>query len=154
MQISDFALIKGLHDLFSAIWVGGLIVLGFVMIPVSKEVLGMSPQFKTLLLSLHKRLSIFIFASMGGLIVTGMLEARRSPSFDGIFNFGSPYSTLLAVKHILVIAMIVVALCRSFVLRRQSGDSAGQAKLGGILLYLNILLGVAVLLLSGAVGAL
>ncbi|MCK4489556.1 MAG: hypothetical protein KAU23_04810 [Anaerolineales bacterium] len=37
---------------------------------------------------------------------TGLLQANRSPAFEGLFSFGNAYSTVLAIKHILVVAII------------------------------------------------
>jgi putative copper export protein len=145
-----FALVTFLHDLFTAVWIGGLITLGITVLPAAKQVLGMGPQTKKLMDTIQKRLSVLVYVSIVGLVLTGMLQARRSPAFQGLFSFGNTYSTVLTLKHILVVVMVGVALYRSLVLGRQSGPSTpSQEKLSGVLLYLNILLGIAVLLLSG-----
>ena len=145
-----FAVITFLHDLFTAVWVGGLITLGITVLPSAKKVLGMGPQTKKLMDAIQKRLSVLVYVSIVGLVLTGFLQANRSPAFQGLFSFGNPYSTVLTLKHILVLAMIAVALYRSLVLGRRSGPSTpSQEKLGAGLLFLNIVLGVAVLLLSG-----
>jgi putative copper export protein len=145
-----FALVTFLHDLFTAVWIGGLITLGITVLPAARQVLGMGPQTKKLMDAIQKRLSVLVYVSIVGLILTGVLQARRSPAFQGLFSFGNTYSTVLALKHILVVVMVGVALYRSLVLGRQSGPSTpSQEKLSGVLLYLNILLGIAVLLLSG-----
>jgi putative copper export protein len=145
-----FAVITFLHDLFTAVWVGGLITLGITVLPSAKKVLGMGPQTKKLMDAIQKRLSVLVYVSIVGLVLTGFLQANRSQAFQGLFSFGNPYSTVLTLKHILVLAMIAVALYRSLVLGRRSGPSTpSQEKLSAGLLFLNIVLGVAVLLLSG-----
>jgi len=145
-----FAVITFLHDLFTAVWIGGLITLGITVLPSAKKVLGMGPQTKKLMDAIQKRLSVLVYVSIVGLVLTGFLQANRSPAFQGLFSFGNPYSTVLTLKHILVLAMIAVALYRSLVLGRRSGPSTpSQEKLSAGLLFLNIVLGVAVLLLSG-----
>lgn len=150
-----FGLVIFLHDLFTATWIGGLIALGLVVLPSARKVLGAGPQTKKLLETIQKRLSVFIYVSIGGLVVTGLLMANRSPAFQGLLSFGSAYSTALAIKHLLVLTMIAVALYRSLVLGRRSGPpSPAQEKLSAGLLFLNIILGVAVLLLSGLCAAL
>jgi len=145
-----FAVITFLHDLFTAVWIGGLITLGITVLPSAKKVLGMGPQTKKLMDAIQKRLSVLVYVSIVGLVLTGFLQANRSPAFQGLFSFGNSYSTVLTLKHILVLAMIAVALYRSLVLGRRSGPSTpSQEKLSAGLLFLNIVLGVAVLLLSG-----
>jgi putative copper export protein len=38
-QTIVFALVTFLHDLFTAVWIGGLITLGFTVMPSTKKVL-------------------------------------------------------------------------------------------------------------------
>ena len=110
----------------------------------------MGPQTKQLMDTIQKRLSVLVYISIVGLVLTGLLQANRSPAFQGLFSFASTYSTVLSLKHILVLAMIAVALIRSLVLGRRSGpQTPDQEKLKVGLLFLNIALGIGVLLLSG-----
>ena len=69
-------------------------------------------------MAVQARLSRFAWVSIVGLAVTGMLMARRSPAFGGIFSFANPYAAVLSIKHILVLLMIVLALYRSLFLMR------------------------------------
>ena len=142
-----FALITFLHDLFTAVWIGGLITLGITVMPSAKKVLGKGPQTKKLMDTIQKRNSILVYVSMVGLVLTGLLQANGSPAFEGLFSFGNAYSAILAIKHILVVAMIAVSLYRSLALRNTSTPT--QEKLKATLLILNIILGVSILLLSG-----
>jgi len=145
-----FAIVTFLHDLFTAVWIGGLITVGITVMPSAKKVLGLGPQTKQLMDAIQKRLSVLVYVSIVGLVLTGLLQANRNPAFQGLFSFGNSYSIVLSLKHILVLAMIAVALYRSLVLGRKSGPSTpSQEKLKAGLLFLNIALGIAVLLLSG-----
>ena len=154
-QQTVFAIVTFLHDLFTAVWIGGLITMGVTVLPSAKKVLGMGPQTKKLMDAIQKRLSVLIYVSIVGLVLTGLLLSNRSPAFQGLLSFGNPYSTVLTLKHVLVLVMIAVALIRSLVLGRQSGPPApSQEKLKAGLLFLNIVLGIGVLLLSGFTAAL
>lgn len=147
-----FAIVTFLHDLFTAVWVGGLIVLGLVVMPSARKVLGMGPQTKKLMEAIQKRMSVLVYVSIVGLWLTGVLLSRRSPASQGLFQFGNPYATVLAFKHLLVLLMVAVALLRSLALRRVSGPTQERLKAG--LLFLNIALGILVLILSGFSAAL
>ena len=103
---------------------------------------------------LKKRLSALVYASIVGLLATGLLMSNRAPAYLGLFSFGNLYSTLLTVKHILVLLMIGVALYRSLVLGRKSGPPERWQKLNAGLLLLNIVLGIGVMLLSGLTASL
>ena len=82
-----FALVTFLHDLFTAVWIGGLITLGLSVIPTAKKVLGKGPQTKKFVDAIQKRLSVLVYVSIVGLLLTGLLQANRSPAFQGLFNF-------------------------------------------------------------------
>lgn len=142
-----FAIVTFLHDLFTVIWVGGLITLGVVVLPSARKVLGMGPDTKKLMDVIQRRLSVMVYISIAGLLATGLLLSNRSPAFQGLFRFGNAYSFVLAFKHLLVLLMVGVALLRSLALRRVSGPA--QERLKAALLFLNIALGVLVLILSG-----
>lgn len=144
------AIVVFLHDLFTAIWIGGLITLTLTVLPSARQVLGKGPQMKKLLNAIQKRLSVLVYVSIVGLIVTGVLHANRNPAFEGLFHFGSAYSTALSLKHIAVVVMIGVTLFRSLVLgRRREPLTPAQEKLNMGLLLLNLVLGIVVLLLTG-----
>lgn len=146
-----FAIVIFLHDLFTVIWIGGLIGMGFVFLPAARRVLGMGPQLQELADAVQRRLSLLVWTSIVGLIVTGLLLARRAPAFLGLFQTGNAYSAVLAGKHLLVLLMIGVTALRSLVLRRADPR---WMQLKGALVVLNMALGVLVLLLSGFSAAL
>ncbi len=146
------ALVTFLHDLLTAVWIGGLITLGLTVMPSIKKILGKGPETKKLMDAIQKRHSVFIYVSMIGLVLTGFLQANRTSAYLGLFNFGNTYSAVLAVKHILVIAMIAIAMYRSLALAQAS--TPNQENLKKVLLILNIIIGVSILLLSGFTAAL
>jgi len=147
-----FAMVTFLHDLFTAVWIGGLITLGLTVMPSIKKMLGKGPETKKLMDTIQKRQSVLTYVSLVGLVLTGLLQANRTSAFLGLFSLGNTYSAVLAVKHILVLAMIVIALYRSLALSKTTTHS--QEKLKAVLLILNIIFGVSILLLSGFATAL
>jgi putative copper export protein len=154
-NIITITLVTFLHDLFTAAWVGGLILLGLSALPAMKKVLGGRPEMRQVMSAIQRRHRIVVYISIFGLLLTGLLQSRRATNFEGLFSTANPYAAALTVKHIFVLLMIAVALYRSLVLGRGSGPrSAAQERLNGVLLYLNMILGVLVLLVSGYVTAL
>ena len=151
-QTIIFGLVTFLHDLFTATWIGGLITLGLTVMPSVKKILGKGPETKKLMDVIQKRHSVLVYVSMIGLVLTGILQANRSPAFLGLFSLGNTYSAVLAVKHILVLLMIVIALYRSLALSKTTTHA--QEKLKAALLILNIVFGISILLLSGLTAAL
>lgn len=150
-----FALVTFVHNLCTAIWIGGLLTLGLSVLPAARSVLGMGPQTKKLMHAIQERLSRLVYASIVGLIATGMLLSRRNLAFTGLFSFANPYSTVLSLKHILVIGMVALALLRSLWFSRDGKPSnPTREKQSVAILLLNMVLGVGVLLLSGLGAAL
>lgn len=145
-----FALVTFLHDLFTVVWIGGLFALALVVLPVALGMWGRGPEVRRLMDAIQRRLSPLVFISILGLAVTGALLARRNPAFRGLFSFDNPYSAALALKHAVVLLMVAVALLRRVALRDAAQPPrAAVERLKGALLYLNLALGVLVLLLSG-----
>jgi len=150
-----FALVSFFHDLFTAIWIGGLIVTAFTYMPAVKEVLGGTPQMKMVMSAFQKRQSVWVYVSIVGLILTGLLMSNRSPEFERLFAFSNPYSVALTIKHILVLVMIGLSLYRSLVLGREEGlSSPSREQLNVRLLLINVVMAFLVLLTSGFVAAL
>ena len=107
---------------------GGLIVLGVVILPVTSNTLGRGAKTKELIDKIQDRLSTLVYISMVGLLGTSMLLAKREPQFEGLFSFTKGYSIVLAIKHILVILMIVVALFRRIALKQRGRPTATETQ--------------------------
>lgn len=154
VQTLVFAFVTFLHDLFTVIWMGGLIVTVISYLPALKKALGPGPQVKKVMSAFQNRQSIWVYISMGGLILTGLLLSNRNPEFDSLFGFGNAYSVALSIKHILVILMIGITLYRSLVISRpQAVMTPEKEQLSLKLLIINVFLAVAVLFSSGLVAA-
>jgi putative copper export protein len=145
-----FGTIKSLHDLFTALWVGGLLTTTITFLPTLKSVTDKSMAFRKLLPSYHRRLRVIALVSMIGLWVTGLLLSRQSTAFAGLFDFSTTYNVLLSSKHLIIIVMVLIALYRGFVLgKKVENFTAKEQKLYVSLLIITTILGVSVLFLSG-----
>lgn len=148
-----FGLVTFLHDLFTAIWIGGLFTLALSVFPAVRNNFGKSPQTQQLSKSIQKRHSVWVYISLVGLIITGLLLSKQSPDFLGLFQFGDYYSMLLSSKHILVILMIAASLYRSLALGKKDQLTTRQQKTSFLLLISNLTAGLLVLLISGLLSA-
>lgn len=154
MKTVIFALVTGLHNLFTAVWIGGLIVTLITYLPVLKKVLGPGPQLKNVMTAFQKRQSLWVIISMLGLVLTGLLLSKRDPQFVGLFSFDNPFSIALSIKHILVLLMIAISLYRSLVLGRAGSNTApNKEKVSFSLLVINTVLAFLVLFSTGAITA-
>lgn len=145
-----FGLIKSFHDLFTAMWIGGLLTTALVFMPSLRRQGKNQGNSSNLLKTFQSRLSTFTLISILGLWATGLLLGRQSPGYAGFMNFSSTYNMLISVKHLVIFGMIIIALIRRFVVGKEIDSfTAQRKKLYAGLLILNTVLGVTVLFLSG-----
>lgn len=155
MKTVIFALATGFHDLFTVVWIGGLIVTLITYLPSLKSVFGRGPQLKNVMTAFRKRQSVWVYISMAGLILTGLMLSQRDPQFVHLFGFSNPFSIALSIKHIFVLLMIAVTLYRSLVLERKGATTTPKKeKLSFQLLVINAILAILVLFSTGAISAL
>lgn len=147
-----FGIVTALHDLFTAAWIGGLLTLVLSVLPAAKRTLGMEPT-QRLMDAIQKRMSVVTYVSMVGLAVTGLLLSNRASGFTGLFAFGTRYAALLSLKHIAMLLMVGLALLRSLGLARLNLPVVRKQKLSLGLLVGTLVLGVAVLVLTGLLAA-
>lgn len=143
-----------LHNLFTALWVGGLLMLSLAVLPGLKKAFGHSTESEKAMDAITRQQRKFVLISIIGLLITGVLLARTSAGFRGLFNFSNTFGALLSIKHILVFLMTVVTLVRAFGFRKlETAKDLAKKKTSLVLMHLNAILGVLVLLLSGLVAA-
>lgn len=120
-------LIDWLHLLAVSIWIGGLLVLGFVLRvalnPINDE------EAATAFTLIARRFSTLASVCVVALLITGLFHPRlRLMSFSTLFWI--PYGWTLLVKLSLVMLMLMLAgLNRSYLLPRLSRGSDGRARL-------------------------
>ncbi len=149
------ALLAFLHNLFTAAWVGGMIAMAIAVAPAIRAVAGQGQKGQDLQKAIFRRLSVVAKLSILGLVATGVLIARRSAKWEGLFNLSDAYHIVLSIKHALVIAMIAIAAARASMLSRRGVTlSRHAARVANTLLIINAALGVAVLALGSYAGVL
>jgi len=147
-------LVKFLHDLFTATWIGGLFTLAIVVLPSIKNTMGMNPESKKLIMAIRKRLNGIVWVSIIGLLVTGILLSNSSPLFGGLFAIADEYNILLTIKHIVIALMVIIVIVRGHVLSRLTNTPPQKIeKISKVLMMLNLVFGIVVLLLSGFTAA-
>ena len=142
------ALILFLHDLFTVLWIGGILFMALVMMPALRAARvgsampagGGEGPLAALVKNVQARLGVVSIVSLVGLVVTGILLARRNGAV-GFMRFDTAYAAVLSAKHLLTVALVAVSL-----LRRRLLSSGGRAS--RTLLAASAALSVAILALS------
>lgn len=142
------------HDLFTAIWIGGLIMLTLTTLPVLKKELGHCAETEQLMDAIMNRHSKWVFVSILGLAISGLLLSKRSGNFSGLLSFNGLYNTLLSIKHLLMVVMTGLTALRAFGLKSlEKAPDMRKKKMSLLAMHANALVGVVVLLLSGFLAA-
>ncbi|MGI6740370.1 MAG: hypothetical protein ACOX7C_02620 [Brevefilum sp.] len=145
-----FGLMSSLHDVFTALWVGGLLTTALSLMPALKKLGIKSDPARQILKSYQNRLRVFTVISVVVLWITGLLLAKQSGTGFNLLSFATPYHALISVKHLIVTLMVMIGIYRGFILGRKVDDfTAQQQKMYAILIFINAFLGIVVLFLSG-----
>lgn len=145
-------LINFLHELFTVIWIGGMLLLVLVIMPILKKQFE-EDKFNQINKMIKKRLSIFTYVAIVVLMVTGLLLTNQSALTTRFLSFEGSYATLLSIKHILFILLALIAIFRSAILDKIKGiEKESKHKIAKILLLLNVIFAIAVLFLSSYLG--
>lgn len=149
MNNTLIVIVKFLHDLFTAIWIGGLFLITLSLFPALKKTFGHSAESEKVMDAVMQRQGKWVMLSIIGLAVTGILLARSSGRMTGLMRFDSSYTSMLTVKHLLMILMVIIALTRFFGFRKlEKQANMNRKKISLLLMHLNTFLGVLALLLS------
>ncbi len=146
-----------LHILAAVIWIGGMLFLSLVAVPVMRQV--NSPLLRAdLFRKMAWRFRRLVWICLAVLILTGTVNV----AFYGDTTQGSPYLKVLGIKLGLVAVLVAMGVAHDFIIgpraaRAQSRD--GLLPTGTDLLMvqlapwvgrLNLLLGVIILVLAAA----
>ena len=93
-----------LHALATVIFIGHYLLLTLIYLPV----LAKAPSGGTLLSAISKRSRSWMYVSLIVFAVTGIYLTFADSNYLGLGNFGNVWGVLMLVKHILILAMIVM----------------------------------------------
>jgi uncharacterized membrane protein len=147
MTESLLALTNGLHTLAAVVFVGYFVLLSMLFLPI---LAGAEAGGRAALGVLSKRSRPVLYVSILVFALTGVYLTFVDPNYHGVGNFNTPWAVLMLVKHILIVAMIVIGfwyngLLKLGVVLRSSPDNV-QA-IGQFRVYSNLMAFCGVLIL-------
>lgn len=138
-----------LHSIFTIIWIGGLVMIVITVLPAAKNSLESNKQVQLLMHGILKRHRLWVYISIAGLMLTGVIQARSAANFSGMMRFDTTYSSIVSIKFILTIVMVGVALFRSIFFGKKGVTATPQQnKLSLKLVFVNASIGLLILLAS------
>ena len=129
-----------LHIGATVIWIGGILLITFLVVPELNRALEDQPTLYRLLRRLRRRFTLLGNLALAMLIVTGLLQMSTDPNYDGLLRFENRWSQVLLLKHALLIVMALCGLILQFglapslertslLLERDRGDLAAWRRL-------------------------
>jgi len=112
-----------LHMLATVVWIGGLASLVLLVLPPAQESLQ-PDQLADLMSRIQKRLDPLAWFCLVILVATGLFQMSANPNYDGFMAFNNSWAVSILVKHILFLAMVLLAAYQTWwllpALRRES----------------------------------
>lgn len=146
-----------LHMLATVAWIGGLVALVVLVLPVARRVLE-ADSYAIFLEQVQRRLDPLGWLSLAVLLATGLFQMSANPNYEGFFSISNRWAVAILIKHILFFGMIGVSAymtwgalpsLRRIALLRAKGIEAEDAeklqKRETLLLRINLILGILIL---------
>jgi uncharacterized membrane protein len=143
------ALSTWLHTLATVVWIGYYVFTTLIYLPVFERQMQVD-ALRDLLEGVSARLRPFFGGSLLIFLVTGTHLMLINESYLGLGNFfGNPWSVLIVIKHVLVLAFLALAVYSERAFLGQISDKNPKAlKQFRWALNINTVLGVTILLLT------
>ncbi len=143
------ALSTWLHALATIVWIGYYVFTSLIYLPVFERQMQAN-ALRDLLEQVSARLRPFFGGSLLIFLVTGTHLMLINEKYLGLGNFfGNPWSVLIVIKHVLVLAFLALAIFSERAFLGQISDQKPEAlKQFRWALNINTVLGVAILLLT------
>ena len=146
-----------LHMLATVAWIGGLVALVVLILPVARRVLDAN-NYSHFLDNLQRRLDPLSWFSLAILLATGLFQLSSNPNYEGFLSISNRWAISILVKHILFFGMIGVSAymtwgllpnLRRIALMRSKGIETEETekleKREVILIRINLILGILIL---------
>ncbi len=149
MTIILVALSTWLHVLATIVMIGYYLFTSLIFLPVFERQMQAN-ALRDLLEQVSARLRPFFGGSLLIFIVTGTHLMLINENYRGLGNFfGNPWSILIVIKHVLVLAFLALAVFSERVYLRQVGDENPKAlKQFRVAFNITTVMGVVILLLT------
>lgn len=145
------------HLLATVIWIGGIFMVLWVILPSARNSLEAS-AIGGLMKEITRKFTPLANLSILVMVVTGVILAVYAEKFAGFFNVSNIWNGILFFKHVIVALMILIHFYRGLVLAprigKLSAQSAGSTEISRLqklslnLVKTNMVLGIIVLLFT------
>jgi uncharacterized membrane protein len=120
-----------LHMLATVAWIGSLVSIYVLILPISGRALKPVDEL-ALLDGVQKRLEPIAWFSVSLLVVTGLFQMSVNPHYNGFLSTSGQWSLAILAKHMLVVVLVAVSAVhtwdvlpsmRRLLMRRDKADA-------------------------------
>lgn len=97
-----------LHMLATVAWLGGLVALVVLVLPLARRILD-ADNYVVFLEQIQRRLDPLGWLSLAVLLATGLFQLSANPSYEGFLSISNRWAVTILIKHILFFGMIAVS---------------------------------------------
>jgi uncharacterized membrane protein len=149
------ALMFWIHFLAAVTLVGSLVATSILVLPAARTLNSLDQL--NLIAAIQKRMEPAVWFSISLLIVTGLFQMSLNVHYNGFLSISNQWTIAILVKHILVVALIVVSAVqtwdifptvRRLLLRKDKASQDEVVKLQGRAVWLmraNLILAILIL---------
>lgn len=150
-------LIYWTHMIATVVWIGGLSLLVFLVIPITTRILPADSQV-IYYEQLQKKFDPVSWLCLILLVATGMFQMSANPNYEGFLAVNNRWAVAILIKHLLFgvmvavnggLSWVVVPGLKNAALRRKKGleapDEIRLRRREVLLLRANFLLGILIL---------
>ncbi len=156
------ALTYWLHMVATVVWIGGIVMANFIVVPLSRSMLTETAYF-LFYERLSQRLQSIGWVALAVLTATGLFQMSAHPAYQGFLVIESAWAVAIFLKHIAVAGMVLAGIGMTWGVMPQlrrlnylltTGKRVDEATRGQLhhrqarLWRLNLVLSVVVLLLT------
>ncbi|MCY4070829.1 MAG: CopD family protein [Chloroflexi bacterium] len=98
------------HILATVVWIGGILLITFLVIPQVNNVLEDQTALHQILFRIRGRFAQVSNLALAVLIVTGLLQMTADPNYGGLLRLHNQWSRVLLLKHLLIAIMAILGL--------------------------------------------
>jgi uncharacterized membrane protein len=141
-----FSLSTWLHAVATVVLIGHYLLLTVICLPVLAQEQGGG----VMLSAISKRSRSWLYASLLVFAITGIHLTVADANYLSLGNFDNPWSILMLVKHVLVLAMLALGFWFNAVLRvgpAMSSDVSGKQAIASFSLYARLMAGIGLVVL-------
>lgn len=167
MDLFILSIVNWLHLLATVLWIGGMMILPMVVMPILKTTVGPGPMFGKFMGAWGKKFTPLAFVCLIILIISGIVMMLYNKHYEGIGNITNLWSTIMLIKHIIVVLMLFIGIYLGVVVGRKieklmkgvESQKAPPPELSKLqnrqmnMAMTNLILGIIVLALTGISGA-